>query len=59
MSNRLTSREWLAGGCFFPWRGIREGRFGDGGGERDRRPRREATVGERNVADVTEGLSSE
>lgn len=59
MSSRLTKRVWLVEGCFFPWRGIRDGRLGDAGGDGERRPRREATVGERNVADVTEGLSCE
>lgn len=59
MSRRFTRRVWFDEGCFLPWRGISEGRLGDAGGDGESRPRREATVGERNVAEVTDGLSCE
>jgi hypothetical protein len=60
ISNRFIKRVWLDGACFFPpCRGINDGRLGDGGGDGDSSPRRDATVGERNVADVIEGLSCE
>lgn len=62
ISSRFTNCVWFDGAGFLPWRGTKDGRFGEGGGEGERRPRRVATVGERKVdevADRIEGLTWE
>jgi hypothetical protein len=59
---RLISLEELGCDGFLPCLGTSDGRLGDEGGERDSRPRRDATVGDKNapeVADCTGGLNCE
>lgn len=59
---RFTSPECDCCEGLLPCLGINDGRLGDAGGERDNRPRRDATVGDKkapDVADCTGGLSCE
>ena len=54
---RTRRRSWRSGffGGFLPWRGISEGRLGEGGGEEPRKARRGLRRGERRV-DVEEPM---
>lgn len=59
MRTRLIKRLWLVCGCFFPWRGIKDGRLGEAGGDRESKPRR-SSAGDKKapeVADWIDGVS--
>lgn len=50
---RLNWLLWIDCGCFFPWRGIKDGRLGEAGGERASRPLR-SRFGDKKAPDVAE-----